>query len=369
MSKLFTPIELRGVRLSNRIVVSPMCQYASKMGEMNDWHIMHLGQFAMGAAGLVLTEATHVSAIGRITPHCAGLWNDEQEEAMKRVVDFCYKYGVAGMGVQLAHAGRKASTNPPLKGMQPLTEEEGAWLTVAPSAVPYAPDWHVPQALDRAGMAQIKQEFVEAAGRAARAGHEVCELHCAHGYLLNEYFSPLANHRDDEYGGPVENRIRFPLEVFEAVRAVWPSDRPLGLRVSACDWVEGGTTVEDTIVLAGALREAGCDFIDVSSGGVDPRQKIELGPGYQVHLAAAVKAAVDMPVMAVGMIADPHQAEEIIAGGKADFVMLARGVMYDPRWAWHAAEALGVDIDYPSQYIRCQPSRWPQVFPNRQAAE
>ena len=363
MSQLFSSIALRNVTFNNRIVVSPMCQYACDGdGAMHDWHLMNLGQYAMGAAGLVFTEAVHVSAIGRITPRCAGLWNDEQEAAMKRVVDFCHLYGVAKIGVQLAHAGRKASCHTPNDGAQPLAEDEGAWLTVAPSAVPYDPAWPVPHALDRVGMDQIKQEFVEAAERAARIGVDVLELHGGHGYLLNQFFSPLSNQRDDDYGGTLEKRLTFPLEVFEALRAVWPAGRPLGIRISAVDWVDGGSTVEDTIHYARALQELGCDFIDITTAGLDSRQEIRVGKGYQVPMAAAVKQAVDMPVMAVGMINDPHQAEEIVASGKADFVMLARGMMYDPRWAWHAAQALGVETEYAVQYRRCRPSRWPEAF-------
>jgi len=363
MSQLFSPITLRGVTLNNRIVVSPMCQYlCNNDGVMHDWHLMHLGQFAMGAAGLVFTEATHVSAIGRISHRCAGLWNDEQEAAMKRVVDFCNEYGVAKMGIQLAHAGRKASTHTPNNGGQPLTDEEGAWLTVAPSPVPYDPSWHVPQQLDRAGMDQVKQEFVDATQRAARIGIDVAELHGGHGYLLNQFFSPLSNQRDDEYGGSLENRLKFPLEVFEAVRAVWPEDRPLGVRISAIDWVDGGTTVEDTITYAKALQDLGCDYVDITTAGLDSRQAITVGKGYQVPMAHSVREAVDMPVMAVGMINDPQQAEDIIASGKADFVMSARGMMYDPRWAWHAAHELGVETEYADQYRRARPSRWPEAF-------
>lgn len=363
MSKLFSTIDLRGETFANRIAVSPMCQYVCHNdGVMHDWHLMHLGQFAMGAAGIVFTEAVHVSAIGRITPGCAGLWNDEQEAALKRIVDFSQEYGVAKMGIQLAHAGRKASCHTPNDGAAPLGEDEGAWLTIGPSATPYDPSWPIPHELDRVGMDQVKQEFVDATHRAARAGLHVAELHSGHGYLLNQFFSPLSNLRTDEYGGSVQNRIKYPLEVFEAVRAAWPQDKPLGVRISATDWVDGGTTVEDTIVYAKALQELGCDYIDVTTAGVDSRQQIRVGKGYQVPMADQVRQAVDMAVMSVGMINDPHQAEEIIASGKADFVMLARGMMYNPRWAWHAAHALGVETEFATQYKRCRPSRWPEAF-------
>lgn len=358
MSALFSAVKLRDLALSNRIVVSPMCQYVARDGCMHDWHLMHLGQFAMGAAGLVFTEAVHVSAIGRITPGCAGLWTDEQEAAMRRIVDFCRTWGVARIGVQLAHAGRKAACHIPLAGGRPLAEGEGAWQTVAPSAVPYAPDWPAPDALDGAGLAQVKAEFVASAQRCVRIGVDTVELHAGHGYLLNQFFSPLSNRRTDEYGGSLENRMRFPLEVFEAVRAVWPEDRPLGIRISAVDWVEGGTTIDDTIGFSQALAARGCDYIDITSGGVDSRQKIETGPGYQVGFARAVRQAVHIPVMAVGMITDAQQAEAVIAEGDADFVMLARGMMDDPRWAWHAAQSLGADTAYPDQYVRCRPDYW-----------
>lgn len=337
-----------------------MCQYASEDGHMNDWHLMHLGQFAMGAAGLVITEATHVSPEGRISPKCAGLWNDAQEADMKRVIDFCRDHGVAKIGIQLAHAGRKASTHPPLDGGKPLKPEEGAWQTVAPSAHGFAPDWPASTALDQAGMDKIKADFVAATERCIRIGFDTVEMHGGHGYLLNQFFSPLSNHRTDAYGGSLENRMRFPLEVFDAMRAVWPDDKPLGIRISAIDWVEGGTSLDDTIAFSKALEAHGCDYIDITSGGVDHRQKITAGPGYQVGFASAVKKAIGIPVMAVGMITEPEQAEKIVGNGDADFVMLARGIMDDPRWAWHAAAALGAKTAYPPAYMRCSPDYWKQ---------
>ena len=363
MSHLFSPFTLRNLTLENRVVVSPMRQYiCNGDGQMHDWHLMHLGQLAMGGAGLVFTEATHVSEVGRITPRCAGLWNDTQEAAMKRVVSFCKAHGVARTAIQLAHAGRKASTHTPTDGAQPLTDEEGRWTALAPSPIPYAPDWPVPEALDRVGMSRIKAEFVAATERAVRIGLDLLELHSGHGYLLNQFFSPLSNQRQDEYGGSLANRLKYPLEVFEAVRCAWPSERPMGVRISAVDWVEGGTTIEDTIVYTTALKELGCDFVDITTAGLDSRQRIRLGKGYQVPCASAVKKAVDLPVMTVGMIIEPQQAEAIIAEGHADFVMLARGMMYNPRWAWHAAHELGVETAYPTQYVRCIPKRWPEAF-------
>lgn len=360
-SALFSPIKLRGLDLPNRVVVAPMCQYAAETGSATDWHIMHLGQFAMGAAGLVIIEATGVSPEARITSGCLGLWSDENERALERVLAFCGRYGVVKMGIQLAHAGRKASTRVPLKGGRPMTAEEGAWQTVGPSALPYEPDWHIPAALDAIGLAKIERDFVQATHRAARLGLELVELHMAHGYLMHQFLSPLSNQRNDEHGGSLENRMRFPLRVFAAVREAWPGDRPLGVRVSATDWVEGGWSLEETIELAKRLEALGCDYIDVSSGGLHPDQQIKLGPGYQVPFARSVKQAVRMPVMAVGLITEPAQAEAIVAEGEADLVALARGMMDDPRWAWHAARALGAETAYADQYLRCRPDRWHPV--------
>ena len=357
-SKLFTPITLRNLTLSNRIAVSPMCQYASENGNANDWHLMHLGQFAMGAAGLVITEATHVSPVGRISHKCLGLYSEENEASLKRVIDFCKNYGVAKFGIQLAHSGRKGSAQPPGKGGKPLSADEQAWTTLAPSGLPYGPGWHTPATLTAAGLAEVKQQFIDAAKRAARIGFELAELHVGHGYLLHEFLSPLANQREDEYGGSTENRMGFPLEVFAAVRAVWPADKPLGVRVSASDWVEGGWTPDETVTFARALKELGCDFLDVTTGGVDPRQQIPLAPGYNVPFAEQVKRATGMPVMAVGMISGARQAEEIVASGKADMVAIARAMMDDPRWAWHAARELGAETAYAPQYQRCHPSVW-----------
>jgi len=367
-SALFSPIALRGVEFPNRIVVAPMCQYAADRGLANDWHLMHLGQFAVGGAGLLFTEASAVSPAGRITHKCLGLYDDTCEAALARPLDFCRATGTARLGIQLAHAGRKASAHPPDAGARPLGPDEDPWVPVAPSAVAYDTGWPVPEALDNAGLAEVTAEFVEATERAARLGLEVCELHAGHGYLLHQFLSPLSNRRDDAYGGTADKRQRFPLEVFAAVRAAWPKDRPLGIRVSGTDWIEGGWTIEDTVRFGQALKDLGCDFIDITSGGIDPGQKIPLGPGYQVPLAARVKAETGLPTMAVGMITEPAQAEAIVAEAQADFVMLARGMMYDPRWAWHAAEALGVDIDYAAGYVRCHPSRWPQAFPGRRGA-
>jgi len=357
-SALFTPFEMRGLKLPSRIVVSPMCQYSSEQGSANDWHLMHLGQFAMGAAGLVFTEATHVSAVGRISHRCLGLYSDDNEVNLKRVIDFCRRFGVAKLGIQLAHAGRKGSVQPPAQGGKPLGAGESPWETLAPSALPFGPGWHTPAALTRDGLDQVKRQFVDATQRAARIGFDVVELHCAHGYLLHEFLSPISNQRVDEYGGSLGNRIKFPLEVFEAVRAVWPAERPLGVRVSATDWVEGGWTPQETVLLARELKALGCDFVDASSGQLDPRQQIPFGPGYNVPFAEQIKKEVDIPTMSVGMITRPRQAEEIVAAGRADLVALARAMMDDPRWAWHAARELGAEAPYAPNYARCSPAQW-----------
>ncbi len=357
-SALFSSFKLRGLELPNRIVVSPMCQYMAEDGSATDWHLMHLGQLSMGAGGLLIAEATHVSRVGRISKYCLGLYSDENERALKRVIDFCRQYGVSKLGIQLAHAGRKGSVQSPQEGSKPLTAEQGAWATLAPSALPFGPGWHVPQALTPSGLAEVKQQFVEAARRAGRIGFDLAELHVGHGYLLHEFLSPISNQRNDDYGGSTTNRMRFPLEVFEAVRAVWPQERPLGVRVSATDWMEGGWTPEETVLFARELKRLGCDFLDVTSAHLDPRQKIPLAPGYNVPFAENIRKEADIPVMAVGMITRPRQAEEIVASGKADLVAIARAVMDDPRWAWRAARELGDKTIYPRNYQRCEPPGW-----------
>ncbi len=354
---LFSPISLRSLELANRIVVSPMCQYSAHDGTLTDWHLMHLGQFAVAGVGLVFVEATGVEPEGRITPGCPGLWSDANEAAMARVIRFFRDYGNAKIGIQLAHAGRKASANVPWRGGTPLKPDEGAWQTVAPSAVPYGPGWHEPEAMSGQTMQRVRDAFVQATRRAARLDFDAVEIHSAHGYLLHQFLSPLSNRRDDAYGGSIENRMRFPLEVFDAVRAVWPSDRPLGVRFSATDWVEGsGWDLEAAIAYAQALKQRGCDFVDVSSGGNSPAQRIQAGLGYQTGFAAEVRRATGLATMAVGRIVDAVQAETILASGQADMVALARGMLYDPHWAWHAAERLGGKAAFPPQYQRAHPS-------------
>lgn len=354
---LFEPITLRGLTLANRIVVEPMTQFSTDDGVACDWHLMHLGQYAVSGAGLALTESTYVAPEARNTPMCLSLYTDEQEGAIARIKRFFDAHGDTRFGVQLCHAGRRASAKEPWLGGGPRVPAEGGHETWAPSALPVGAGWPPPRPLDAAEMQRIREAFASSAQRALRAGADVIELHCAHGYLLHQFLSPLANMREDAYGGTLENRMRFPLEIFQAVRGVWPDDKPLGVRISATDWVDGGWDLAQSIAFAQALDALGCDFIDVSSGGLSTEQKIAVGPAYQTPFAAAIKVAVKMKVIAVGLINDAHQAEAILREGKADMIGLARAMLYDPRWPWHAAHALGVKLDYPRQYERAHPSR------------
>ncbi len=355
-SNLFSPISLRSLNLENRIVVAPMCQYSAHDGTMTDWHLMHLGQYAVSGIGLVFVEATGVEPEGRITPGCVGLYSDANEAALARIIRFYRDYGSAKIGIQIGHAGRKASADLPWKGGTALKPGNGAWQTIAPSAIPFGPGWHVPEAMTRQTLQRVRDGFVQATRRAVRLGFDTIEIHSAHGYLLHSFLSPLSNHRDDAYGGSLENRMRYPLEVFDAVRAEWPEDKPLGVRFSASDWVEGGWDLEGSIVYTQALKARGCDFVDVSGGGLSPDQKIAVGPGYQTHFSAEIRRATGLPTIAVGRIIDPVQAETILATGQADMVALARGMLFDPRWAWRAAEALSDRATFPPQYMRAHPS-------------
>ena len=348
-AQLFTPVELGGVTLPNRIVVSPMCQYSAVDGSAQPWHQVHYGMLAMSGAGLLCLEATHVEREGRITQGCLGLYSDENEAALKPVIEWIRGWmpGVK-LGVQLAHAGRKASAQRPWKGGGPLTQADAPdlpWTTYGPSALAYDPakKWHTPVALDAVGLKRVKQAFVDAAERSLRLGFDLIELHGAHGYLLNQFLSPLSNHRTDEYGGTAEKRRRFPLEVFEAVRRIWPAEKALGVRLSAIEWVEGGITIEDSIETARQFKALGCDFVDVSSGGNAPGQKLSVGPGYQVPFSARIRKEAGIKTWAVGLITEPEQAEKIIASGDADCTAHARPFLIDPRWAWNAARALGVE--------------------------
>jgi NADPH2 dehydrogenase len=355
MSALFSPIEIRELKLANRIVISPMCQYSADNGAATAWHMMHLGSMAMSGAGLLLIEATAVEPEGRITAGDLGLWDDRTEAALRPVIAAVRQYTDVRIGMQIAHAGRKASSQLPWHGGQQLLPQDGGWRPVAPSAVAIKDGEAPPRELDREGMARVKAAFVATARRAEALGLDALEVHGAHGYLLHEFLSPLSNRRTDEYGGSLENRMRFPLEVFEAVRAAFPAQKPVGIRVSASDWIEGGWDLDQTIAFARKLKALGVDWIDASSGGLSPAQKILTGPGYQVHFAEAIKAQTGVTTIAVGLIDDAEQAETIIASGQADLVALARGVLYDPRWGWHAAAKLGARVSAPPQYWRAIP--------------
>ncbi len=364
MPGLFEPLTLRSLTLPNRIVVSPMCQYSARDGCATGWHWAHLGSLALSGAGLLCVEATAVTREGRITPGCLGLWCDANERALAAVVAMLREVAPVRLAIQLAHAGRKGSSAAPWDGGRLLAPGDGGWTTVAPSAVPHAPGEAPPQALDRGQLAALRAAFAAAARRAARIGFDALELHLAHGYLLHQFLSPVANRRDDEYGGSFENRIRFPLEVFDEVRQAFPAERPVGVRVSATDGLqdEASWTLPQTVELALRLKARGCDWIDVSSGGVSPRQKFVPAPGYQVPLAEAIRNETGMVTIAVGLITDPHQADAVIRDGRADLVALARGMLYDPRWPWHAAAALGGVVQAPRQYWRALPRAAPPIF-------
>lgn len=356
---LLQPVRLRELDLPNRIVVSPMCQYSAVDGCATDWHLVHLGQFAISGAGLVILEATHVEARGRITHGCLGLYSDANEAALAPVVAFFKAHGNARLGLQLSHSGRKGSTHLPWVGRgQPLGPHEGGWETVNASAIPHDSGWPAPRALDAQGLDQVRQAHADSALRAARLGFDLVELHIAHGYLLHGFLSPLCNQRTDAYGGSRENRMRFPLEVFDAVRAAWPQERPLGVRLSATDWAEGGWTIDDTCAFARQLSARGCDYLTVSSGGTSVRQRIPIGEGHQLSLARTVREASGLPVMGVGMLFDPVMVNDAIVRGDCDFAALARGMLSDPHWAWRAAAALGGEVAFPVQYLRGYKSAW-----------
>lgn len=361
--RLFTPLRIRNLEIENRIVIAPMCQYSAEEGCMTDWHTLHLGQLALSGAGLLTIEAASVSPEGRITWADVGLYDDKTEEAMGRVLATIRRWSNIPVGIQLAHAGRKASTYKPWeKHGQIPPDQQGGWQTLAPSAVPYAEGYTIPTALDAQGLAEIRDQFASAAKRAARLGIDLIQIHAAHGYLLHQFLSPLSNQRTDEYGGSLENRARFPLEIFDVVREAFPADKPVSVRISATDWVEGGFDLEEAVAFSKMLEARGADAIHVSSGGLHPEQKIEVYPGYQVPLARAVKAAVNIPVVAVGLITRPEHAESIVASGDADIIGIARGALYNPRWPWHAAAELGAQVHAPDQYLRCQPHTLKDLF-------
>jgi 2,4-dienoyl-CoA reductase-like NADH-dependent reductase (Old Yellow Enzyme family) len=362
-SALFQPLKIRNLELVNRIVIAPMCQYSATDGRMNDWHLMHLGQMAMSGASLLTIEATAVVPEGRITYADVGLYNDATEAAMSWALEGIRRWSKIPIGIQLSHAGRKGSTEVPWKGgaQLPPADPHG-WQTVGPSALPIHSGDVPPAALDRADLRVVREAFDAAAQRADRLGLDLIQLHAAHGYLLHQFLSPLSNQRTDEYGGSLENRMRFPLEVFETIRQRFSSSKPVSVRVSATDWVPGGWNLEQTVVFAQAVEKLGCDAIHISSGGNSMAQKIPVGPGYQVPLARAVKAAVSMPVVAVGLITGFEQAEEIVQTGDADLIALARTILYNPRWPWHAAARFGASVHAPQQYLRSQPARFPSLL-------
>jgi len=351
---LFRPFSLRSIEFSNRIAVSPMCQYSCDDGFATDWHLVHLGARAQGGAGLVLTEATAVLPEGRISSADLGLWRDEHIAQLARIVEFVHSQG-ARIGTQLAHAGRKASMSPPWKDEHLLLASEGGWQTVAPSAVAFSSSYSKPEALDATGIAGVVDAFRQAALRAEAAGFDVVEIHAAHGYLLHQFLSPLANSRTDAYGGSLVNRMRLALEVVDAVRAVWPQHKPLLVRLSATDWVEGGWCIDDSVQLARHLREHGVDLVDTSSGGIAPGIRIPSEPGYQVGFARKIRNEAGIKTGAVGQITEAEQAEAIIATEDADIILLGRALLRDPYWPLHAAERLGTEISWPKQYLRAAP--------------
>jgi 2,4-dienoyl-CoA reductase-like NADH-dependent reductase (Old Yellow Enzyme family) len=362
-AKLFTPFRVGDLELINRIVIAPMCQYSAVDGCMTDWHLIHLGHLALSGAALLTIEATAVLPEGRITYADVGLWSDENEAAMARTLESVRHWSTMPIAIQLGHAGRKASNEVPWEGGAEIPPgEERGWQTVAPSPIAYDAGRLPPMALDRTGLARVRDAFADSARRAARIGIDAVQLHGAHGYLLHQFLSPLSNQRDDEYGGSLENRMRFPLEVFEAVRDAFPAERPVSMRVSGTDWAEGGWDVEQTVVFAQALESRGCSAIHVSSGGLTPVQQVPVGPSYQVPLARAVKEATGIPVVAVGLITEYDQAEAIVGTGDAHLVALARAILYDPRWPWHAAAHFGARVRAPDQYLRSQPRRHRDLF-------
>ena len=358
-SKLFSPIRLGELELANRIVVSPMCQYSADDGCANDWHLAHLGMLANSGAALVVVEMTDVERHGRITHGCLGLYSDECEASLTRVIAHCKRHGTAKFGIQLAHAGRKGSSLKPWEGTRGLKPGEDAWETIAPSPIAFGDGWPSPRAITEEDMARLRRAFAEAAKRAVRIGFDTIELHMAHGYLLHAFISPISNKRNDEYGGPLEARLRFPLEIATVVREVVPPGIPLGARITGQDWMEGGLTTDDAVVTAKALKQIGLDYLCVSSGGVTADVKMTMGPGYNVPFAEKVRREADIATRAVGLIVAPKQAETIVAEGKADMVALARGMLAHPRWGWQAALELGADVPRPPQYQRAAPKVWP----------
>jgi NADPH2 dehydrogenase len=359
MSALFSPIQLADLELANRIVVSPMCQYSANDGVASDWHITHLGMLANSGAGLVVSEMTNVERIGRISHRCLGLYSDACEDALARVVTHCHRIGTGKIGVQIAHAGRKGSVNLPWVNREARgTGAPDPWQIIAPSAIPFLPGWQTPRAMSGEDIERVHQAFVSSTQRAVRIGFDAVELHAAHGYLLHSFISPVSNKRNDEYGGSLDGRMRFPLGVARAVRAVVPRGIPLGARITGSDWHDGGLTPDDAVVFASALKDAGFDYLCVSSGGIGGDQRPTETAGFNVQFAEKVKREVGLPTRAVGMIVTPRQAEAIVAERKADMVAIGRAFLDDPHWGWHAAAELGADVARPPQYRRAEPKQW-----------
>jgi 2,4-dienoyl-CoA reductase-like NADH-dependent reductase (Old Yellow Enzyme family) len=355
-SRLFSPYRLRKLDLPNRIVVSPMAQYSAEDGCATQWHSMHLGNLAMSGAGLLILEATSVRREGRLSPGDLGLYNDKNEAALAPIIDFCRRQGGAKIGIQLQHAGRKGSVTLAWEGQREIPLASGGWATSSADSIPYPGRTTSPGKLSRADIKEMLADYATAAKRADRIGIDLIEIHAAHGYLLQNFLSPLSNQRDDEYGGDRNGRMRFVTEVFQTLRDAWPAHKPIGVRISATDWVDGGWTLDDSVALATRLKELGCDYVTASSGGAVPEQKISVGPGYQVPFAERIKRETGITTMAVGLITEPVQAEEILTSDKADLIALGRGMLYNPRWPWHAAAQLGDEAFYPPQYARSHPS-------------
>ena len=355
MTQLFSPAQIGRLKLENRVVIAPMCQYSAENGKVTAWHRIHLGQLAFSGAGLLIIEASAVEPAGRITPADVGLWDDDTEAALCSVIDDIRRYSPVCLGIQLGHAGRKASSAAPWEGGHQLDPEHGGWKTVAPSPLAYSEGEQAPEELSRDDLIRIKQAFIDSARRAERLGIELIEVHAAHGYLLHQFLSPLSNQRRDEYGGTLENRLRFPLEVFRGIREAVSQNIAVGVRLSATDWVDGGWDNAQSIVLSQQLEALGCDYIHVSSGGLSPLQSISVGPGYQLPVAREIRQQVKIPVIGVGLITEPQQAENALLNGEADFIAIARAALYNPHWPWQAAAALGSSVSVPPQYLRSEP--------------
>ncbi|HTH99229.1 MAG TPA: NADH:flavin oxidoreductase/NADH oxidase [Stellaceae bacterium] len=362
-SQLFTPVTFGGLTLENRIVIAPMCQYSADEGSATDWHMIHLGHLALSGAGMMILEATAVSPGGRISPDDLGLYSDANEAALSRVLTSLRRHSGIKIGIQLCHAGRKASVKSPWEGgAQIAPDAPRGWRAVGPSAIPMRPGEVPPTALDQTGIDKVLADFAAAAERAGRLGFDAIEIHGAHGYLTHSFLSPISNRREDAYGGSLENRMRFALQVFETVRRAFPAERPVGMRISASDWLVGGWSIEDSVALAAELKRRGIAYIHASSGGISPDAKIPSEAGYQVPFAERIKRETGVTTIAVGLITEPEHAEAIIGRGQADMVAMARAMLYDPRWPWHAAARLGARVKAPSQYLRCQPREFKNLF-------